>query len=181
VTDHVLGVPTGTRTISFWRRVAGTLTVLGMRFLVALVLLLAACNATPSENNAVPTWPVSPEALRPEASGPGEGRPATWALDPRFGPPTAETTELNVLVWDGACSGGAPATGRMSAPAVNYGDATVTVTIWVRPRQAPPGAAFGCPMPEGTPASLRLSQPLRMRTLLDGGHVPPAPPSPANG
>jgi hypothetical protein len=36
-----------TRTISFWRRVAGTVTVLGMRFLAALILLLAACAPAP--------------------------------------------------------------------------------------------------------------------------------------
>jgi hypothetical protein len=107
--------------------------------------------------------------------------PATWALDPSFPVPTDATSELHILVWERACAGGAPATGRMSAPVIEYAIETVTITIGVRPPWADPGAAFGCPMPPGTPAIVELSEPLGDRTLLDGGHVPPAPPSPANG
>jgi hypothetical protein len=107
--------------------------------------------------------------------------PASWALDPAFPSPTADTTELYVLVWEEACSSGSPATGRMSAPVIRYTPATVTVTIGVRPLPAAAGTLFTCPMPPGTPASLRLSEPLGARSLLDGDTVPPAPPSPANG
>ena len=104
--------------------------------------------------------------------------PASWALDPAFPSPAGDTTELHILVWDEACSSGSPASGRMSAPVIQYSSATVTITIGVRPLQPGPNT---CPMPPGTPASLRLSEPLGTRTLLDGGHVPAAPPSPANG
>lgn len=108
--------------------------------------------------------------------------PATWALDPAYPSPTADTTELHILVWERACSGGAPATGRMSAPVIGYGSDEVTITIGVRALQVVPGTGLiTCPMPPGTPASLRLSEPLGKRTLLDGGQVPPAPPSPATG
>lgn len=107
--------------------------------------------------------------------------PATWALDPDMAPPTEATTELNILVWERACSSGNPATGRMSAPVVEYTTTTVTITIGVRPLEVPPGTGVSCPMPPGTPASLQLAEPLGPRTLLDGGPVPPAPPSPANG
>jgi hypothetical protein len=105
--------------------------------------------------------------------------PATWALDPAFPSPAPDSTELHLLVWEGDCSGGAPATGRMSAPVVGFTASTVTITIGVRPLPVPPGTALGCPLPPGTPASMELSEPVGHRTLLDGGHVPPAPPSPA--
>lgn len=107
--------------------------------------------------------------------------PATWALDPAFPTPVADTSGLHILVWERDCSGGSPATGRMSAPVVEYTSATVTITIGVRPLQVDAGTAVTCPMPPGTPAILQLSEPLGTRVLLDGRVVPPAPPSPANG
>lgn len=107
--------------------------------------------------------------------------PASWALDPAFAPPTADTTELHILVWERACSSGSPATGRMSAPVIEYTPETVTITIGVRPLQVAPGTGLTCPMPPGTPAIVRLPEPLGERALLDGGQVPPVPPSPANG
>jgi hypothetical protein len=53
----------------------------------------------------------------------------------------------------------------------------VTITIGVRPLEVAPGTLLNCGGPPGTPASVRLSEPLGDRTLLDGGRVPPAPPS----
>lgn len=103
--------------------------------------------------------------------------PATWELDPAFPTPAADTSEVHILVWERACSGGSPATGRISAPVVQYAATTVTITIGVRPPDAPPGTAFTCPLGPGTPAIMRLGEPLGNRTLLDGGVVPPAPPS----
>ncbi len=101
---------------------------------------------------------------------------ATWALDPSVAPPDESTTELHILVWERTCSHGSPATGRMSAPVVIDAPTTVTITIGVRPIEGPPGFALSCPLPPGTPAILRLPEPLGERTLLDGGYVPPAPP-----
>ena len=106
---------------------------------------------------------------------PGFG-PASWALDPAFPAPDATTKQLHLLVWERACSGGAPATGRISAPAVVYGDATVTVTLGVRPIEVPPAYAVTCPGPPGTPAILDLVEALGKRQLRDGGQVPAAPP-----
>jgi hypothetical protein len=106
--------------------------------------------------------------------------PATWALDPAFPAPAATTTQLHILVWELACSGGSPATGRISAPAVQYAATSVTITLGVRPLQIAPGTAVTCPGPPGTPATMTLAEPLGNRTLLDGGLVPPAPP-PSNG
>ena len=100
--------------------------------------------------------------------------PATWALDPAFAAPGPTTTELHVLVWELACSSGTPTTGRMSDPVIDYGSSTVTITIGVRPLSG----VQTCPGIPGTPDLVRLTEPLGTRALLDGGHVPPAPPSP---
>ena len=107
--------------------------------------------------------------------------PATWTFDPAYPRPVATTTELHILVWERDCSGGAPTTGRMSAPVVEYGQDSVTITIGVRPVQLAPGTVVTCPLPPGTPASLVLAEPLGRRTLLDGGVMPPGPPTPAFG
>jgi hypothetical protein len=100
---------------------------------------------------------------------------ATWALDPAFASPAPASTELHILVWERACSSGSPTTGRMSAPDIEYAPETVTITIGVRPL----GGPQACPGPPGTPATVGLAEPLGTRTLLDGGRVPPSPPSPA--
>jgi hypothetical protein len=153
--------------------------------IVAAALMLAGlagCLAAPGASSPVATWPVatwpvSPEVLPPGTSGAlsAEFGPATWALDPAFASPGPDSTELHILVWEMACSSGSPATGRMSAPAIAYAAATVTITIGVRPL----GGPQACPGLPGTPAVVRLTAPRGARTLLDGGRVPAAPPSPA--
>ncbi len=163
------------------RRLRASGSLLSVAF--SLVVLVG-CTTTTGATAPLPTWPVPPEQL-PSASSGGamsaEFGPATWALDPQFPSPIAKTTELHILVWERACSSGSPATGRMSAPVVKYTSASVTITIGVRPIQAAPGTGVSCPMPLGTPATTQLAEPLGTRALLDGGHSPPAPPSPANG
>lgn len=100
--------------------------------------------------------------------------PATWALDPAFPSPTGKTTSLHILVYERACSSGTPTTGRMSVPVIRYDSTTVTITIGVR-RLAGDNSCQGIP---GTPLLVRLTEPLGKRSLLDGGHAPPALPSP---
>ena len=153
--------------------------------IVAAALLLAGlagCSAAPGTSSPFPTWPVAtwpvpPELLPPGTSGAlsAEFGPATWALDPSFASPGPAATELHILVWEMACSGGSPATGRLAAPVIAYSATTVTITIGVRPFEGPQA----CPGPPGTPAIVQLAAPLGTRTLLDGGRVPAAPPSPA--
>lgn len=103
--------------------------------------------------------------------------PAHWALDPAYPAPDASTTELHVLVWEVACSGASPTTGRMSAPVVEYAQDTITVTIGVRPL----GGMQTCPLGPGTPAIVTLPRPMGHRTLLDGYAFPPVAPSPPFG
>jgi hypothetical protein len=133
-------------------------------------------SALPIASVAPSTWPVSPEPLPPATSGTlsPEFGPATWALDPAFPAPGPTTTELFILVWERACSSGSPTSGRMSAPIIETAQTTVTITIGVRPRS---GFAT-CQLPPGTAAVVTLPEPLGFRTLLDGGVVPGAPPTP---
>lgn len=107
-------------------------------------------------------------AASPIASpSPGFG-PATWALDPAFPTPTAASTELHILVWERACAGGSAAKGRMSTPLIEYAAETVTITVGVR---GLPGVQT-CQGNQATPLAVQLTEPLRDRTLLDGGRDP---------
>jgi hypothetical protein len=102
--------------------------------------------------------------------------PATWALDATLPAPAADTTDLHVEVWEVAC--GPKVAGRISDPLIEYGASTVTITLGVRVPQAEPGQAFTCARPiHGTLFTIHLSEPLGTRTLLDGGRMPPAPPT----
>ncbi len=103
--------------------------------------------------------------------------PASWGLDPAFPAPTPTTTEVHILVWELACSGGASANGRISAPVVHYDATTVTIALGVRPIEADPGVLLTCPGPPGAKATLTLREPLGSRTLLDGGQFPPVAPA----
>jgi hypothetical protein len=109
---------------------------------------------------------------RPMSAFPDGLGPASWELDPNFPTPTADTTELHILVWELACSGGSPATGRMASPIVSYEADSMVMTIGVTPI----GGPATCPGPPGTPAMVILPQPLGNRTLLDGRNHPPQPP-----
>jgi hypothetical protein len=133
----------------------------------AFVYLDAAATSTIVDDLRQP--PGATGSLSPEF-----GR-ATWALDRAFPTPKAGSSELHILVWEQACSSGTPSTGRMSAPVIQYADTTVTITIGVRPLS---GAQDCQGITRGTPDLVQLSEPLGTRTLLDGGHVPPAPPTP---
>jgi hypothetical protein len=100
--------------------------------------------------------------------------PARWALDPAYPAPDPASTELHVLVWELQCNGGSPLTGRIGPPVIDYAATTVTLTLGVRSL----GGVQTCPGSRGTPAMVRLSERLGPRTLLDGGTVPAAAPSP---
>ena len=143
--------------------------------IVALSVLVSACDFGSGASTSLPTWPVQAEVL-PSATDrvSSEFGPATWALDPSFPAPGPAATSLHILVWEQACSSGRPATGRISPPAITTSATTVTVTLGVVPLDG----AESCQGPPGTPAVVSLPEPLGTRTLLDGGHQPAAPPAP---
>ena len=95
---------------------------------------------------------------------------ASWWLDNRVPPPTVDSIELPVLVQDAACSSGTYATGRISSPLVQYTADSVVIFAAVRE------IGGSCLLSPATPAVFILPQPIGDRQLLDGYHVPPAPP-----
>src|SRR5258705_13468050 len=94
-----------------------------------------------------------------------ESGPATGAPVPSFPAPAATTTQLHILVWEQACSGGSPATGRISAPVVEYAATSVTITLGVRPLQLAPGTAVTFPGPPRPPPTMTPAEPPGPRTL----------------
>ena len=141
-----------------------------------------------SEAPGAPAWvaiDVVADAGGWQPSGMGQCNPsvvlspefgsATWALDPAFASPTPDATELHVLVREAACSGGSPATGRMSPPVIEWAANTLTITIGVRRLDG----IQTCPGPPKDARHRDARRAARQATLLDGGRVPAAPPSPA--
>ncbi len=93
---------------------------------------------------------------------PGDASEAQWALDP-----TVEldpgATEVPLFVQEVECASGNDARGRIE-PDLAYGDAEITVTIWVRHLQGDQNCQ-GNPL---TPYLLQLEEPLGERTLVNG-------------
>jgi len=82
----------------------------------------------------------------------------------------AKDTTLSLLVHEGACSSGRSAEGRIQEPEVDYQPDSVTITIKVDYI----GGNNTCPGGPPTPFTLKLSEPLGTRALLDGGREPAA-------
>ena len=82
---------------------------------------------------------------------------------------TAETTEMDVLVLESACTSGEDARGRIVEPTIVSDSESVTVVFATVPLE---GAA-DCDITPETPFVLELPEPLGERVLLDGSQVPP--------
>ena len=120
-------------------------------FTWAATLTLAAC------------WTVVPPGV--------EDGPATWAHDPaaEIGP---ETVEFTAWVTERACASGRSSEGRIVGPSVTIDDDAVVVTFRVRPLLG----GQDCQGNPPTPVTVRLSEPLGERRLIDGGREPPGEP-----
>jgi hypothetical protein len=94
---------------------------------------------------------------------------ADWWLDPDQPAPAPSGRVVQGLLLERACTGGKPPVGRVQAPAIDYLDGAVVVTMSVRPL---PGG-HDCPGNPDFPFMIRLDQPLGDRRLLDGGVFPP--------
>jgi hypothetical protein len=99
----------------------------------------------------------------PEGTGPAAFRVAPGS------DLSAETTEIEVLVTELACSSGRDASGRVLLPVFVSGAETVTIMFAVATREG----AQECPSNPETPVTVELPAPLGGRTLLDGSDVPP--------
>lgn len=105
------------------------------------------------------------------SAAPASLGPATWELDPAFESPSEDASELNILVWEVACSSGSSIAGRVSELQIDYAPDSITVTI--RVRQLEDGLQ-SCPRPPGMPMVVQLAGPIGGRSLIDGGRQPPA-------
>jgi hypothetical protein len=90
-----------------------------------------------------------------------EPTPASWVLAPSAAV-TPASTDIPVLVTEAACTGGQLATGRIIA-SITYDVDTVTVDLRTKP---PPAGDHDC-QAVTTPYTVRLSEPLGDRQLVD--------------
>jgi hypothetical protein len=89
------------------------------------------------------------------------------------------TTSFKVDVYEQSCSGGAPPTGRVARPTVEYFDDSIVVTYFIKPNR--PGN-YTCPSAPPVTKTLELKEPIGDREVLDGSMYPypqrMAPPGP---
>ena len=132
--------------------------------MVLTALLLAGCTAQPVTDPA-PGASWSADEL-------GDPVAARWSLADAQASPDPRATELALMIAEVPCSSGSPIEGRTEAPVIETSATSVTITIKVRQLV---GGLQTCPL-HPWPMTVRLPEPLGRRQLLDGGHVPPAPP-----
>jgi hypothetical protein len=115
-------------------------------------------------------WMLRNYASNCHLIGWARGRKASpWSLAQPVGP---SSTHVSVLVQELGCASGRAATGLVEDPTILWTDAEAIVTLTIRPRS-------GNQTCQGNPPTrfeFDLPGPLGARTLMDGSHVPPAPP-----
>ncbi len=99
----------------------------------------------------------------------GRAGPGSWWVDPAAPPLAAESTEIQALVFDAACSSGQSPEGRILEPDIFASDAAFLITVWVR--RLPGGQ--DCQGSPPAPFEIVLPEPLGDRSLLDGSETPP--------
>ncbi|MEV0396316.1 hypothetical protein [Polymorphospora rubra] len=134
----------------------GRLRRLAVMLAVVVPLPLAGCAGS-GRQDVADAGPPPPEAHT------APWRPAA--------PVEAGTTVLSLWAREIGCANGAPATGRIPPPAVEYGPDTIVIKVRIEPL-----AAADCPDNPETPLTVALREPVNGRTLLDGGFDPPRVP-----
>ena len=86
--------------------------------------------------------------------------------------PKDETLHLSII--ETTCRSGIDPRPRLETPQVIYGEATVTIALFVRP--PPGGGVYTCIGPPPVRIVVELAEPLGDRDLLDGGVYPPQTP-----
>ncbi len=92
-----------------------------------------------------------------------EAGAAWWELAPHERP-TAESTELDLIVYERACAGGHGPGERLSEVGIDYASDSVTITF----RVTPLAGEGDCLVAPGAPYTVQLDQPLGDRRLVDG-------------
>jgi hypothetical protein len=99
----------------------------------------------------------------------GEMGRASWWLDPKAQPPTADATSIRGFVEEVACASGKSPEGRIQGPLFDLTETDMTVTFGVRQLTGGQDCQGSAPFP----VRFDLPEPLAGRTLLDGNEVPP--------
>ena len=94
---------------------------------------------------------------------------ASWWLDPAAGPPPVDATFVAAFVRERECASGKTPDGRVLAPAIFYGETSISVMFAIRKRPGPQD----CPANPPLAITLNLTEATGGRTLLDGGEFPP--------
>jgi hypothetical protein len=128
---------------------------------VALLLTLGACTDAPSDPP-----PAGDAGVTPTAEVDTEGRKvAQWQFAGQE--PGPDDREFDVQVAWIACASGAKA--EDPQPVVEYGEDTVTLTVWAIP---PEGNAFECPGNPPVTVTVTLTEPLGDREVVPGPEEP---------
>jgi hypothetical protein len=97
-----------------------------------------------------------------------DGGEAEVYFDPAFPKPTADATEIHVLVHETGCSGGSSPASRLLPPTVSYDEDSVALSVRVRGL----GGPATCPGNPRLPVTIQLPEPLGDRALI-GVTAPP--------
>jgi hypothetical protein len=124
------------------------------------IIEISRLHGTNTDPNA---WYVTSHSVCPLTIDLGALNVPSVALDPAQSP-TAEATELALLVTESECNSGKAADHRVKLVALEETDTTVTVTIGVKAR----GGYQTCPGNPATPFTVKLDAPLGDRTIVDG-------------
>jgi hypothetical protein len=121
----------------------------------------------------MPLWPLLGSVAAvgcATACGPmghdAEDDPAVWGIAPHQHL-TAKTTAFDSVITRNGCSGGEQ--GEPQTPIVDYTKTTITITVRMKPH-IDSGSCVGSP---GVPYRFHLTQPLGLRTMIDGACIPP--------
>ncbi|MEX0864326.1 MAG: hypothetical protein WD269_05555 [Acidimicrobiia bacterium] len=88
-----------------------------------------------------------------------------WRLDPSSPAPTAESTEIAVLITERECVGGQEIGDRLVGPQIIMTESVVRLAFAAQP---PDGTAFDCQGNPETPLSVVLPEPIGDRELVEG-------------
>jgi hypothetical protein len=120
-------------------------------------------TALAGKDGWVPTTLVDCQVVPFTTSSPGN---ASWRLDPSFPKPSAQSTEIHILVTEEACASGSSPAGRILPPVASYQDQSLTIDIAIR------GIGIAtCPSNPSLPVTIVLPEALGDRQLVGASDI----------
>jgi hypothetical protein len=92
--------------------------------------------------------------------------PAAWILDPKYAVDPS-TTQLHVLVLEGACANGESPEGRIMPPDITMSGSEIQVTVWIKT-----SGDASCPGNSPYPWVIDLPEPVGNRSIPGHGDSP---------